>query len=549
MPVELQPAPPPPVSAETAQALEQARQLARSGQASGAERTYRAVLARDRDCVQAAAALARLLTADGRAVEAAALITPFVLQEAIWPEALSARAAALKAAGRKAESLADYQLAARINPTSGVAAHNVASGLGDAGLDQEAAAEAERAFSLGLDAPETWLVYGRALQGLRRFEDAERALRCALARRPIYPDALRDLSQLLWMTTGDPGAALAPLDAALAAVPSGPLASTLAGVKVRALNHIVGEDEALAFAEHALRAAPGDLRLALETAVLSLRSAPERSLELCSQVVAHSPRDASARRALAHALLAVGDNREAARIAETLLGEDRFDQEAAAALATAWRAGGDDRYRQLWDYSRLVYAQAIDTPRGWTSLAAYLEELAAALIELHGLKAHPLDQSLRGGTQTSQNLLVSRQPAIAAFFQAIEGPIRAYRERIGQGEDLFRARNRGGHRVLGAWSVRLRPGGFHVDHLHPQGWISSACYIAVPKAVGAGADRAGWLRFGQPSIPTRPALEAEHFVRPEPGLLALFPSYMWHGTVPFGGDEPRMTIAFDLIPA
>ena len=31
--------------------------------------------------------------------------------------------------------------------------------------------------------------------------------------------------------------------------------------------------------------------------------------------------------------------------------------------------------------------------------------------------------------------------------------------------------------------------------------------------------------------------------------LVLFPSYMWHGTVPFAGDEPRLTVAFDLVRA
>jgi hypothetical protein len=39
-------------------------------------------------------------------------------------------------------------------------------------------------------------------------------------------------------------------------------------------------------------------------------------------------------------------------------------------------------------------------------------------------------------------------------------------------------------------------------------------------------------------------------VRPEPGLLALFPAYLWHGTVPFSGDpdDTRLTIAFDVVP-
>lgn len=43
-------------------------------------------------------------------------------------------------------------------------------------------------------------------------------------------------------------------------------------------------------------------------------------------------------------------------------------------------------------------------------------------------------------------------------------------------------------------------------------------------------------------------MEAEHFVRPEPGLLVLFPSYLWHGTEPFTSDQARLTIAFDALP-
>jgi hypothetical protein len=44
-------------------------------------------------------------------------------------------------------------------------------------------------------------------------------------------------------------------------------------------------------------------------------------------------------------------------------------------------------------------------------------------------------------------------------------------------------------------------------------------------------------------------MAAEHHVEPEVGRLVLFPSYMWHGTVPFSGDDHRMTIAFDVAPA
>ena len=31
-------------------------------------------------------------------------------------------------------------------------------------------------------------------------------------------------------------------------------------------------------------------------------------------------------------------------------------------------------------------------------------------------------------------------------------------------------------------------------------------------------------------------------------MLVLFPSYFWHGTVPFVSDQPRLTVAFDAVP-
>jgi hypothetical protein len=46
----------------------------------------------------------------------------------------------------------------------------------------------------------------------------------------------------------------------------------------------------------------------------------------------------------------------------------------------------------------------------------------------------------------------------------------------------------------------------------------------------------------------QPAQSAQHFVKPEPGMLVLFPSYMWHGTVPFAGKQSRLTVAMDIVP-
>jgi hypothetical protein len=109
------------------------------------------------------------------------------------------------------------------------------------------------------------------------------------------------------------------------------------------------------------------------------------------------------------------------------------------------------------------------------------------------------------------------------------------------------SRNRGTAAVRTAWSVRLRRGGFHVNHFHHQGWISSAYYVEVPDEARDEAARSGWLKFGEPRFAT-PGASPERFLQPAPGRLVLFPSYMWHGTEAILGPQPRLTIAFDAVP-
>ena len=147
-----------------------------------------------------------------------------------------------------------------------------------------------------------------------------------------------------------------------------------------------------------------------------------------------------------------------------------------------------------------------------------------------------MGQSLRHGSQTQRSLIDYPDPEIQGFFRAIDAPIRAHIAAIGE---------TGGYAVNGAWSVRLNRQGHHLDHVHPEGWLSSAFYIRLPKGQG----REGWIKFGEPGIPTSPKLKAEYWIEPEPGMLVLFPSGMWHGTAPFSGDGTRLTCAFDLVRA
>jgi hypothetical protein len=237
----------------------------------------------------------------------------------------------------------------------------------------------------------------------------------------------------------------------------------------------------------------------------------------------------------------------AAKSASAALSKEPNDQHALAFLTTAWRLLGDPRYRRLCDYETMISAHEIETPRGWAHLGDYLDDLASALRELHVYRTHPLGQSLRGGSQTDRSLVVSENPVIQAFFSSVDRPILRHIAGLGAAEDPLRRRIASGYAIAGAWSAQLGPCGFHVNHVHQKGWLSSACHVDLPPAIEEG--HAGWLKFGEPGVPTSPALPPERFVKPVRGRLLLFPSYFWHGTVPFGGQTNRLSIAFDLTPS
>jgi hypothetical protein len=101
-------------------------------------------------------------------------------------------------------------------------------------------------------------------------------------------------------------------------------------------------------------------------------------------------------------------------------------------------------------------------------------------------------------------------------------------------------------RFSGSWSVRLKGNGVHVSHTRPKGWISSALYVSVPNLEERGPAPAGWIRFGKPPPALGLNLEPYMELEPKPGHLVLFPSTMWHETIPFADGE-RLVIAFDVM--
>jgi len=490
---------------------------------------------------------AKTLMDEGRLDEALAVTRPLADTPEPSHRALAMHSTVLKALGRREEALVFDQRATMRFSNSGVAWHNLAATLGDLGHGAEAVEAMNRAFKMGLDGALSWGVMARSKAAAGDLDGAEQAYQEALKRAPQRVETAAEYADVAWMRRGDIAEAQAILDRS-AHAGGAPAPLLLAKAKLyEAAGELGKADELLSLAAERL---PDEIALVMAAGQAALeRGRMDEAERLARQAETRLPDSPGVLNQLAIVYLAAGKPELALEKARKGLDFAPENQSLWGWAATAARAVGDPLYRELYDYEAMVGVYDIETPPGWDSHEAYLAELAKALNAIHLYNEHPSSQSLRNGSQTTHRLTGSNDPAIKAFFKAVDKPIRQHMAGMGEGRDPARGRRTGNYRIEGAWSVRLKPGGFHKDHFHPEGWLSSAFYVETPDSALDTDEKQGWIRFGQPPFATQPALPAEHFVRPKPGRLVLFPSYMWHGTVPFTTDERRLTIAFDAVPA
>jgi Flp pilus assembly protein TadD len=375
-----------------------------------------------------------------------------------------------------------------------------------------------------------------------QFDEAEREYARAVARKPSHPAARFGLAKLRYMR-GDPYFARDLVAAAARDRSDGLLQLQLADV-LRQTGDLAGSEVLLR--DLIARGAPApELRSSLATVLHAAGRLEEAETE-ARIAINLWPTNASIVRNFVAVLLSLGRTDHALPLIREQRARTPFDCAWIAEEAIAARLIGDPAYSVLYDYDRFVRVYDLEAPQGWGSMMELNAALAASLHARHTLARHPFDQSMRFGTQTIGNLARDPDPAIQAILKAFLEPIADYRANLGSAADHpLSARNRGESRYVGCWSVQLKQHGFHVNHIHPEGWLSSAYYVATPSETHDAEEQSGWIKFGEPALPV-PGAGPAFTVQPKPGRLVLFPSYMWHGTTAIHGTEPRLTLAFDV---
>lgn len=102
-----------------------------------------------------------------------------------------------------------------------------------------------------------------------------------------------------------------------------------------------------------------------------------------------------------------------------------------------------------------------------------------------------------------------------------------------------------------SWAAVLDRQGNLLPHVHFSGYVSGVYYPKIPEGVDRiGESRAGWFELGRPPDDYRcKAVPEVRVVQPREGRMILFPSYFYHRTIPFESAEPRISLAFDAMPA
>jgi tetratricopeptide (TPR) repeat protein len=404
----------------------------------------------------------------------------------------------------------------------------------------------EQARKAGFKGPELDDAEASAHLDSGRPEQAVQIARRLTAAAPNYAPGHGMLARLLW----EHGAALAPGEEPGAmlrtAVAQQPDNDALRLEFSRFLLDARVAAEAIGQLQVLRTSSDGPALVVLQARALELLDDRKGIQQLFDSTYSRMSEDSQYMNMYVRHLLRTGAADLAAQRSFELLQREPFNQLALAQLGIAWRLSGDARESWLCDYERFVCDLSLELQ------PSFLEHLQSTLAALHTAQREPVDQSLRGGTQTAGVLFGRREPVIRALRDACASAIAGYVSALPDDEQHpFLRRKSPRTRFTGSWSVRLRSSGRHANHFHQEGWISSAFYVQLPPTMLDEKDgRAdGWIQFGAPPEELGLNLPPRRLVQPRVGRLVLFPSYFWHGTVPFEDTMPRLTVAFDAVPA
>lgn len=155
---------------------------------------------------------------------------------------------------------------------------------------------------------------------------------------------------------------------------------------------------------------------------------------------------------------------------------------------------------------------------------------------------------LHNGVQSAGNLFKRPEASFQQVGALIAKTIDRYRESF-KGQDCIFVKSFPKQTVIAsAWYVKMNTGGHLTSHIHEEGWVSGALYLSLPKQKAHEDEGSIELSTHGDDYPKQHDNFPTKTIAPEVGDVVMFPSSVFHRTLPFSSDENRICIAFDLKP-
>ncbi len=228
---------------------------------------------------------------------------------------------------------------------------------------------------------------------------------------------------------------------------------------------------------------------------------------------------------------------EASKLYCSLAKNKQMDSGLRASYIKALEQLGDCReIAQLTDYQNLIKYYPLAEMIPGIDFHRLNKQIEQFVLSYPGQQYEPGAHTTRYGSQfhleTDWNL------ALVKLEQAIKQAVEHFSQ-ISTIQSLLQLKST--TVSFNLWVTVLTKQGHQISHIHPDALVSGVYYVTVPNSISQSSKLSqGWLCFSQTSSKPR------HSIKPEEGVVTLFPSYLYHQTLPLQHDEKRICIAFDI---
>ena len=488
---------------------------------------------------------------------------------------------AYRAFGRNQDAIEAYGRALRINPGDLAASNNLGLALQSVHRYEEARAAYERAQALAPNDVEVLLNLGNLHREFCRLDESASAFRKAIGifpglaaghaslgvtlyeagdseaavaallkaveLDPLYAEAHENLKKIRWFR-GEHNRVNDTFRAACERMPDSARAFHNLGAALLVSHDYTGAEKALVRATR-LQPDLGDAFDGLGQAYRHLDRL-EEAVAVHERAVMCAPGTALFREEFGTTLIRAGEYQRA--VSELRTGHELNPRRSSllAFLTIALNELEDPSVNELVDYRKFVRVAQIDVPEGYDSLETFNADLHEELQTHFHNAHHPMDQTMRGGTQTPNNLFQNPTGLVRVLKEQITKVIQTFMDDLepDPGHPFLRFIN---HDFVftGVWSTIIKESGYDRSHVHNEGWMSGTYYAKLPDFDEAQLnEHHGWIQFGEPNSQYASERNAtQRIIPPQIGTAVLFPSYYWHGVQKFDRNGVRHSVSYDLI--